>query len=874
MIVLDRLVRSLVAPPSWKSAVLTGSIAMLAVVSLDAQAQHPLASSHATHAAGVPGASGAAGSGSNAAPASGAAADSGNAAAMPDHYQVQKGQWLTDIAGELTDSTDPKVKQTMANALYAANPDAFFANNPNRLKIGAVLKVPHLNAGGASGAIATTAASSKHAASAALPVAAALAPTGTGAGIQGMQATPHAASTTGGAATVGTAGASASTGTLAGAAGTTGAMAASAQASSGSAAIATPASTTGAAPVAAASGATGEGGASAAAASSALSASASIANSPVAASAAAASDAAASAGGASMTAAATLASGASTTAAATPASEASATVAASGAHAWTGAIAPAPAPTISASAADTSAASSPAVSQNVSSLQQLLQLKNRVLAAMQSHGLGSQAAAPASATLPASTPPAAGTASAAAPAVSQPHTGALQGPLAIPALLVVLVVVALAIWLCLPARKRKPAPDLAPPVSSPAPQDPDEPDDGGITGRKDDDRVPPHSGGEVPSTAVANATAAAAATTGIAAAAYAAQGSPSALHDDAADADDAVDAVDEASAAAADTDTDEREEQHPAPAEPPFSFEEGATGGLPTHDPQRRVFAEEARTPYDTGLLLGLLEMHAHRREVERFAELANELWELTDGDGPDWQRAAAMGRGIDPDNPLYADDPYAAYRSEHNPNSGFAKPLPDIDLDLPEVPPFPVMSPVPDPASFVPDATRDSASPSSREIPPMPEATPPAHVPVSEAHERLPLGLTDVDQPAASAAAEIEHGTSGAGSVAGLGAGAAAAAAAVSPAPAQPATPGTGAPNFGALKLDFDLELTPNAAAPGSSPTSHDLATIARNKLDLAAEYIDLGDRAGARTLLNEVLATQDPATRERAQALLATLA
>jgi FimV-like protein len=164
-----------------------------------------------------------------------------------------------------------------------------------------------------------------------------------------------------------------------------------------------------------------------------------------------------------------------------------------------------------------------------------------------------------------------------------------------------------------------------------------------------------------------------------------------------------------------------------------------------------------------------------------------------------------------------------------------------------------------------------------------LPEATPPAHVPVSDTHERLPLGLTDVDQPAPSVADEIEHGTSGAGSVAGLGAGAGTGTGLNENVPAEPgaasapaphATPGTGAPNFGALKLDFDLELTPNAAAPGSSPTSHDLATIARNKLDLAAEYIDLGDRAGARTLLNEVLATQDPATRERAQALLATLA
>jgi pilus assembly protein FimV len=185
---------------------------------------------------------------------------------------------------------------------------------------------------------------------------------------------------------------------------------------------------------------------------------------------------------------------------------------------------------------------------------------------------------------------------------------------------------------------------------------------------------------------------------------------------------------------------------------------------------------------------------------------------------------------------------------------------LPDVDLDLPEI-----LPPIADPAASVPSPDRNAAQASEETSAPLPEATPPAHVPVAESHEKLPLGLTDANPPTQSAADEIEHGTSGAASVAGLGAG---------EMPVRPVAPGSGAPNFGALNLDFDLELTPNAAAPGSSPSSHDLATIARNKLDLAAEYIDLGDRAGARTLLNEVLATQDPATRERAEALLATLA
>jgi pilus assembly protein FimV len=952
MIVLDRLVRSLAAPPSWKSTVLTWSIAMLAVplatMSLNVQAQRPAASSHASHAAGGSnaggtgeGASTASGMADNAqsgAAASAGASHAGNAGlSMPEHYTVQKGQWLTDIAGELTDSTDPTVKQNMANALYAANPNAFFANNPNRLKVGAVLNVPRPNGSVPSGATAGVAAHAASGAKLAAPAAEAttahMASTSAGtattpatgsasaaamtagaavhtnpaattdkaqmasvaatagtaalgasttaraASVPGSSTTTGAAAAAGGSATMGAAAASGGSATMSAAA-VSGASATSNIAMAGGAS-ASPAAMTAATP---SSAALGEGGASAVLSSA----------SPAIAGLAAASSAISSDAAAAMAASG---GGAAASGAAVPAT-------ASSAHAWTGAIAPPPAAALTASGAD--AASGPAGAQNVSSLQQLLQLKNRVLAAMQAHGLGSRASTVAAAGLPVSaTLP--GASIAPASGVPPSRAGALQGPLAIPALVVVLIVVLVAIWICLPARKRKPA--------SPA------------NGRSQD--APSDAGG--PDAAVAGegkragfapgAVTAGAAIAGAATAAYAAQALPHGSHpesrDEEARADDEAGAAPEGVHEAAhdatheagpdgNVDVPDEEERHPQLDTPPFSLEEGAAGGLPTHDPQRGAFAEEARTPYDTGLLIGLLEMHAHRREVARFEELAHELWELTDGDGPDWRRAASMGRGIDPDNPLYADDPFAAYRSEHDANSGFAKPLPDIDLDLPasqsDSPPAP--APASGDAAFE-HAAQAGVSPSTHDAEPLPEATPPAHVPVSEAHDTLPLGLTDADRPAPSAADEIEHGTSGAGSVAGLGAGttelhsdvpgtdadalrgsdagsehtgaggtAASNAPGASGIPAHAATPGIGAPSFGALKLDFDLELTPNAAAPGSSPNSQDLATIARNKLDLATEYIDLGDRSGARTLLNEVLATQDPATRERAQALLATLA
>ncbi len=85
---------------------------------------------------------------------------------------------------------------------------------------------------------------------------------------------------------------------------------------------------------------------------------------------------------------------------------------------------------------------------------------------------------------------------------------------------------------------------------------------------------------------------------------------------------------------------------------------------------------------------------------------------------------------------------------------------------------------------------------------------------------------------------------------------------------------PPLGGAQFGALKLDFDLDLpsTPGAVLPALTPD--ELVRIARNKLDLASEYVELGDLSGARTLLQEVIAANDAATRDDARALLAKLA
>ncbi|MDP2809026.1 MAG: FimV/HubP family polar landmark protein [Rhodocyclaceae bacterium] len=51
---------------------------------------------------------------------------------------------------------------------------------------------------------------------------------------------------------------------------------------------------------------------------------------------------------------------------------------------------------------------------------------------------------------------------------------------------------------------------------------------------------------------------------------------------------------------------------------------------------------------------LKLLEIYAARKSLKQFETLAGDLYGHTGGTGPDWEKAATMGRSLDPENPLY----------------------------------------------------------------------------------------------------------------------------------------------------------------------------------------------------------------------------
>ena len=52
---------------------------------------------------------------------------------------------------------------------------------------------------------------------------------------------------------------------------------------------------------------------------------------------------------------------------------------------------------------------------------------------------------------------------------------------------------------------------------------------------------------------------------------------------------------------------------------------------------------------------LKLLEIYANRKDAAAFGAVANELHASTGGQGADWEKAAALGQGIDPANALYS---------------------------------------------------------------------------------------------------------------------------------------------------------------------------------------------------------------------------
>lgn len=297
-------------------------------------------------------------------------------------------------------------------------------------------------------------------------------------------------------------------------------------------------------------------------------------------------------------------------------------------------------------------------------------------------------------------------------------------------------------------------------------------------------------------------------------------------------------------------------------------------------------------TPTRVAIHTKLLEIYAKRRDARAFEVVASEAFGLTQGEGPEWERACELGRELDPTNPLYhpggkpvpkaglaaataAGGLHAFGPSTVNLDSQAstgAGPL-DLDLDIPmdDAPASrPVPAERPDMAAMSDlddlDATEALTAPSAS----------PTSAPASMSMD------FDLDLP--SPANEAERS-------------------ATTPADIEVPSLGQGAPDsISAPNFDLDLKTTSTKAGLAPEPAGSlmdfnldglnlDLdsghkepVTMApagdlteenplETKLSLAEEFRAIGDFEGARSLAEEVLAEASGPLKAKASTFLADL-
>jgi pilus assembly protein FimV len=261
-----------------------------------------------------------------------------------------------------------------------------------------------------------------------------------------------------------------------------------------------------------------------------------------------------------------------------------------------------------------------------------------------------------------------------------------------------------------------------------------------------------------------------------------------------------------------------------------------------------------------------LLEIYANRKDTKSFEQSALKLKSLTNGSGPDWDKAAALGRSIDPQNGLYGGAAAAA------PTAAPAAAAPTLDFDLGGTPT----------AATSPDITLDAAQ----------KDAPAASIDFDLGAAAAPGGApqSDFTPEGTLIMGKEADQTGGLDFDLGLGGG--------DNKPEPPPTPVAAAPADTSGGLDFDLNLdtgTDKEAGQAAAP-SMDLSSISLDlgsgdasasaagsgdpkwqevatKLDLAKAYEEMGDKDGARELLNEVMKDGDGAQKGQAQQLLAKL-
>ena len=233
-----------------------------------------------------------------------------------------------------------------------------------------------------------------------------------------------------------------------------------------------------------------------------------------------------------------------------------------------------------------------------------------------------------------------------------------------------------------------------------------------------------------------------------------------------------------------------------------------------------------------------LLEIYHARKSATAFETVAKELHSQVGDSSPLWQKAAAMGHQIDPQNPLYASAAGSGAEFVSSP-APVAKPDVDFDIDTNKAaessaaPSFDLDldsqrgAPAPDiPAEPSPGLDFDLAPPGGGAAP-APSAAAPAQEKPS-----FDFDLSGLDFPGGKSEPK-----------------------------SAPAAPASG----GGLDL-ADLSLDSGSSGGGGGEA-------VGTKLELAKAYLEIGDKDGAREILKEVAAEGSADQKAEAQKLIASL-
>ena len=271
-----------------------------------------------------------------------------------------------------------------------------------------------------------------------------------------------------------------------------------------------------------------------------------------------------------------------------------------------------------------------------------------------------------------------------------------------------------------------------------------------------------------------------------------------------------------------------------------------------------------AKDPNRTAVHAKLLEIYASRKDAKNFEQTALKLKGLTNGAGPEWDKAMALGSSIDPGNGLYSGGAAAAAAAAP------AAAAPTLDFDI---------------GGGSEPAAEAKAEPSGLDF---------------DIGAAAPAPATDFASGGTLKLDTAEAKPAGGGLDFDLGGGAAeddGEKTMLMPRKAAPAAAPAGDPDA-TVAMDFDLNLDlgsskPEPAKAADAPIdlgglSLDLGTPGGDgggggndakwqevatKLDLAKAYQEMGDKDGARELLNEVVKEGDAAQQGQAQQMLSAL-